>query len=434
MNRTFDAEAAVLGACLLVPQAYWTVADLLGADDFAGDAYRALWGAIETLARSGAAIDVVTVADRNPRLATLAYEVASSTASAANVRTYAEIVSREAIARRVRAAGLRISKLAGKDALPEGQSILAACAPRVASAIKPVRDFLGKSVEVMAQRCEATEELTGLPTSIGALDEITSGWQRSDLILIGARPSVGKTALALQCSLHAAKLGQPVLFLSMEMAGVQLADRLVSHEARVDMQNIRQPKRVDESGWASIGRASEVIQGLPLWVDESSALTLEGVCARVRQADATQRLGLVVIDYLTMMTPPRAESITNAWQAVTRGLKALAKDVRVPVVLLSQFNREAARGEPGLHSFRDTGALEQDADVAILLHRPDEQRRDLVKCNVAKQRNGATGVVWLHFDGATGTFTETDERPESVVRKLNRGYGRPLPNYVGDAA
>lgn len=415
MTRIFDPEANVLGGCLVAGDAYWRVADLLTEEDFAGDQSRALWRTLSELARSGGPIDVFTAGDKNPHIAAFAMECANATPGATNIRAYAEAVQRDAIIRRVRASGQRIAKLADADALGEAQRILAACAPQMASAIKPVREFLRRSVEQMQKRCDATEVLTGVPTSLEWLDEITSGLQRGDLILVGARPSVGKTALALQVTAHAAGCRYPALFLSLEMAGAQLADRLLSHISGVDGQHIRQPKTMDENDWPRITDAGARIDAMPLLIDETSALSVEQVCARIRQANAMERLGLVVIDYLTCIVPPKAEKLTDGIQIITRTLKALAKELRVPILLLSQLNR-AGDSKPSLTSLRESGAIEQDADVVLLLHRPQETQRHLIECIVAKQRNGPIGECFLHFNGATQRFTVTQERPQQAER------------------
>lgn len=420
----FDAEMNVLGGCLLAPQAYWQVADLIDAQDFSRDATRNLWLAIMDTVKSGSDVDVFTVGDRDPRVAVFAAECANATPGVSAIRAYAEVVQRNAITRRLRASGERIARLSGRDALGEAQRIIASCAPKVASAIKPAKDFLRESIARMQERCDATDILTGVPTSLDALDDLTAGWQPGDLIFIGARPSVGKTALALQCAVAAARSAHPVLILSMEMTGSQLTDRLIANIGKIDSKSVRQPKQIDDAGWNCVLRASEVLGMLPMFIDDTPALRMEDVGARVRQANATQRLGLVVVDYLTMMYPPKADTMAMAWQGVTRGLKVLAKELQVPLLTLSQFNRDG-QGAPSLTSFRDTGAIEQDADVAILLDRPDAQNHALIHLIVAKQRNGPVGDMWLHFDGATQTFTPTDERP-TVAAPASR-YGRGMP-------
>lgn len=418
----FDAESAVIGACLIVPDAYWQVADLIGPEDFSRDAYGEIWSAIGDTIRAGHAVDAVTFGERCQKHATLAIECADATPGATNIRAYAEIVQRNAVTRRVRASGARIAKLAGDDSLGEAQRILATCAPKVASSVKSAKEHLKTSVELMAQRVEATEVLTGVPTSLEWLDETLSGWQQGDLVIVAARPSVGKTALVVQAALHSAQQGHPTLFLSLEMSGNQLTDRMIASLARVDMQKIRQPKTLDEGEWTRIGRAGETISGMPLLIDDTSAITVDAIAARVRQADAMHRLGLVVIDYLTQIKPPRANTTNDGVQEITRTLKDLAKRVRVPVILLSQLNRDGDR-EPTLVSLRDSGAIEQDADVVILLHRADADDRGLIKCNVAKQRNGPVGHCFLRFNGAHQTFSVTQESPraKAAVVSLARG-------------
>lgn len=412
--NAFDAEGAVLGACLLVPDAYWRVADLIGPEDFSRDTYAEIWQSLGEIVRAGHPIDPVTFGEHCPKYAVLAVEIADATPGAANVRSYAEIVQRNAITRRVRASGQRIAKLGGEDVLGEAQRILGACAPRMASAIKPAKDHLQASVAMMAERCEQTEILTGVPTSLDWLDEQLAGWQRDDLIILAARPSVGKTALAVQAALHAANAGHPVLFLSLEMAGHQLTNRMLASLSGVDLQSIRQPKRIDETQWPRISTAGERIAKAPLWIDDTSALSLDGVCARVRQANAMQRLALVVIDYLTMIIPPKAQNVNEGLQIVTRRLKQLAKELRVPIILLSQLNRDGD-AKPTLTSLRDSGAIEQDADVVLLLHRPNAAQRELIELLIAKQRNGPTGECFLHFAGDTQRFTPTEERPAVAV-------------------
>lgn len=387
MNR-FDAEAAVCGALMLDAQAYWRVADVLTADDFHDDRLRDLFGIVAALAKRGVPADAVTVGEQNPDMAAFAAQTANATPGSANVRAYAEIVARDAVARRVRIGGQRIAKLAGDDVLGEAQRILGACAPNQTGSVKPVREFLRESVTRMQERFDATEVLTGVPTGIEKLDELTAGLQRGDLIVIAARPSVGKTALALQLSLHAAGVGHPVLFASLEMSGSQIADRALSHLAAVSCVSIREPKRLEEHEWAKVSAAGAKLGALPFFIDDSSGLTVEGICARVRQMNSTKRLGLAVIDYLGLMKLPRAEKKTDAIGEVTRQLKGLAKELQIPVILLCQLNRGADNSEPRLSSLRDSGDIEQDADVVVFLHRPDESDRGHVKAIVAKQRNG----------------------------------------------
>ena len=420
MSRV-DAEAAVLGACLIDQQAYWRVADILGADDFARADHRALWESIAELRRAGADADFVTVGEKTPQLANLALELASNTPGSSNVRSYATWVLQAAVERRVQVAGQRIAKLRGDDVLGEAQRILDTCQPRATSAVRSIRSFLQDSVKVMQERCDATDILTGVPTSLDWLDEMTSGWQRGDLIVVAARPSVGKTALALQCALHAAKVGHPVFFASLEQSGAQIAERSLAHLSGVSLQHITQPKLVEEHEWARITDAGSVINELPIQIDETGALTAEAICARARQCNAEKRLGLIVIDYLTQISPPTAKTTADAIQIITRSIKALAKELAVPVILLSQLNRDG-EDRPILKNLRDSGAIEQDADVVIFLHRPDPSRREIIELIIAKQRNGPCDTTYLHAAMDKMRFGPTDYKPAAVV-PTNRPKG-----------
>lgn len=419
MSR-IDAEAAVLGACLLDPQAYWRVADMLAADDFGAAEHRALWETVAELRKDGIDADFVTVGERRPELGSLAVQLSNSTPGSSNVRGYAEWVLQAATERRVRAAGQRIAKLSGAEALAEAQRIMAACQPRSMSAVRSLRSFLKDSVALMQSRWDANEVLTGVATSLDWLDEQTAGWQRGDLIIVAARPSVGKTALAIQCSVHAAQLGHPVFFSSLEQSGSQIAERATAYVSNVSMQHILQPKRVEEHEWNALGDAQTKLAELPFLIDETGALTVEAICARARQANADKRLSLIVIDYLTQITPPKADKMADAIQMITRTLKALAKELSVPVILLSQLNRDGD-DKPVLKNLRDSGAIEQDADVVVFLHRPDKEQRHLVEIIIAKQRNGPIGATYLHAAMDKMRFLPTDETPKPA--RPVRGFG-----------
>jgi replicative DNA helicase len=287
------------------------------------------------------------------------------------------------------------------------------------SAVKPIKAFLRETIVTMQQRLDSTELLTGVPTSLEWLDEQTAGWQRGDLIVLAARPSVGKTALALQCALHAAQAKHPVFFASLEQSGCQIAERALSSLAKVSLLSIRQPKKLGDEEWGRIsGDAAKAIAEMPLMLDETGALTVDAICARARQCNADKRLGLIVIDYLQQIAPPKADKLADAIQIITRALKALAKELAVPVLLLCQLNREGDE-KPLLKHLRDSGAIEQDADVVVFLHRPQQDSRELVELTIAKQRNGACESTYLHADMEHMRFVPTEDRP--VVRQIGRG-------------
>jgi replicative DNA helicase len=431
-----DAEAAVLGSVLVDSSAYWRIADLLTEDEFANGQHRRLWALLTDMARAGDALDAITVGQRDPSLEQLAFDCASVPCSVHNARTYAEAIVRKSTERRVIAAGQRIAGLRGEDALPEAQRILASCSPRTAGTARHAKDVLRESSKALVARYESQEALTGIPTSIPALDDLTSGWQRDDLAIIAARPSVGKTAFALQAAIHAALAGTPVAFFSAEMSARQLMDRAIAHVGRVSLKGIRSPKLIEAEGWDGITRASMELAKLPLWIDDSSPMTVDMIAARVRQLDAEHRIGLVVVDYLTHLKLPKADRRDLAVGEATRALKSLAKSMHVPVLLLSQLNRDAANGRPSLTALRDSGDIEQDADTVIFLHRPDENDRCYVELLLRKQRNGETGECYLHADMQHMRFTQTEERQRAEPARRSGfragGFGSARDRAAGE--
>lgn len=423
-RQDFDAESAVIACLLRDSAAYWRVTDVITADDFRQVDLRALWNVIEGEVRAGRPTDAVTIGDIEPSLGVLAVEISSRTAgSVPHVRTYAELMSRKALERKVKQAGQRIAQLQGEDTLGEAQRILGACTPRGGSSIGTLGEFVRKSLAGIVERGQADAQITGVATGFAPLDELTGGWQRTDLIIVAARPSVGKTAFALQTAIAAAQADVPVMFVSLEMNGTQLADRAIAHLTGVNALHIRNPKEMEGEEWDRLPSAKAIAEALPLRIDESLAATVDAIAARVRQVDAEQRLGLVVIDYLTYIQPPKAENTTEAIQAITRMLKSMAKELNLPVMLLSQLNRDGD-DEPELKHLRGSGAIEQDADVVLFLHRPDKSNRELVKVKVAKQRNGPLGDFHLSADMARMRFTPTHySKPMAEFKPRSRGFG-----------
>lgn len=424
--KRFDVasiERAVVGACLLDPAAYWRIADVLRLDDFFVGANKLVFTAIAELSAANQSRDSMSVTEYLQRHNLLdlvggsdyVMRMDADAYSSANVRAHAEILSRKAIERRVVDAGAKISKLAGDNVLGDAQRLLAACLPRDNGMVRKAKDFVRESMSGVLERYRSDAAITGLETSFPTLDEMTAGYQPGDVIIVAARPSVGKTAFAVQTAVHAAKLKKSVLFASLEMTGVQLLDRIVAHVAEINPMHLRQPKKLPEEHWGRLTTAKVAIDGLPLYIDETPSLTIEALGARARQLhaqqlDSEEPLGLIVIDYLQYMQLPRAESVAEAIQIVTRSLKSLAKELRVPIILLSQLNRDGDE-RPTLKNLRGSGAIEQDADVVVILHRPDKKRREIVLADVAKQRNGPVGEVYLEALMDRMRFNETDYEP-----------------------
>lgn len=421
----FDVEAALLAAMMADEQAYWRVADIVVPEDFASADHRALWTAVAEAAQRREPVDAITIGEKYPWLGQLALSVVTGVGVASNARAYAELIVKRCTERRVKAAGQRIAQLVGDDTLGEAQRILAACVRQQGPGARSIGEFARESVRAAVEKHGQPEAITGVPSGFAELDDLTAGWQRGNLIVLGARPSVGKTGLALQFAIHAAIHGFPGLFISLEMTGTQLTDRALAQVGNINALHIRAPKRMTDDEWPRLSAAQRMLDDVPLLIDEGSARTIEAICARIRQCNATQRLGLVVIDYLTQMTPPRADRADLAWQIVTRLLKQTALELKVPIMLLSQFNREGA-DRPTLTSFREAGSIEQDADECIGLWRPDPEKRNIVALEVLKQRNGPVGTIYLDANVQQQRFEVTEWAPPVVPPKKGgngRGYG-----------
>lgn len=433
MRRSeFDAERAVLACVLADGASYWQVADLVAEDDFQQADLRSIWRIAVAQAKAGEPTDAVTLGEIRPALAEVALSIQANTvASLRNVRAYAGLLGQRGLERKIRQVGQRIAQLSGEDVLGEAQRLLATCVPRGGSAVGTLGEFADQSMAEILSKAESDAEMVGVPTGYEDLDQLTGGWQKTDLIIVAARPSVGKTAFALQSSLHAACQNRPTMFISLEMSGKQLTDRALAHLGGINSLHIRTPKQMEEWEWPALTAAKAKADTLPFRIDESPNATVDAIAARVRQVNAEHRLELVVIDYLTYIRPPKANTVADAIQEITRALKGLAKELQIPVVLLSQLNREG-EGAPALKHLRDSGAIEQDADVVLFLHRPDQGDRDLIKVTVGKQRNGPLGEFCLRADMARMRFHATDDMPRQ--RPVADGFDSLKPRRASAAA
>lgn len=412
MSRSHDAEQAVLGGCMLEPAAYWRVADVLTAEDFSDGRHARLWRVIGDLVRDGSAADPVTMCELDSGLGDYPLKMANATPSTANIRAYAEIVAKHAQHRRVVAAGGQIARVGPDDSLGEAQRLLAAAAKPELTAIKAAREVLNEFVADLQRKCDAESELTGLATGFPGLDQMTSGLQPSDLIIIAGRPSMGKTTLAQNIAEYVAvgsddendpRPARRVLFFTQEMRAAAVLARSIASLGHVPFNAIRSPKSLQDEHWPRIQNASARLKASGLLFDESCGITAEQLCARARQCHNAAPLSLIVIDYLQYMRLPQAASASLAVQEVTRELKALAKALNVPVLLLSQLNRSLeARADkrPVMADLRESGAIEQDADVIAFIYRDEVyhaggKSKGFAELLIRKQRNGEIGTVPL---------------------------------------
>ncbi len=438
LPHNVEAEQAVLGALLIEETAYDLVADRLEADDFYVHAHRLVYTACAELAQEKQVIDPVLLHQRLeakgllgaavPR--DLPFALAKGLGTAANVRHYAGVVSELARVRRVQLVAQSVLAR-GYEAGANVQEYLEAAQQEVFAAaqggntdtLRLIKEPMLKAIEAIdatqARVREGKSTVTGVPTGITALDQKLLGLQPGALIVLAARPSVGKTALALNIGTYAATRAQKrVAIFSLEMPSEQLAMRILAAEAKLDFWRMTQGL-LQQTDWDRIMAHGDRIGSSRIWLDDNFVLSPVELRAKCRKIKREGGLDLVIIDYLQLMNAPGAQSREQEIAIISRSLKSLAKELQVPILALSQLNRsiEKRKGDsPMLSDLRESGAIEQDADVVMFLHRPGDekdgdggqQRADVqeIELHVAKQRQGPTGVVDLVFFKANTFFAE----------------------------
>ena len=432
--HSIEAEQSVLGGLLIDNSAFDRIADVVTDNDFYRDDHRRIFRHISRLIERSMPADVVTVdeatkggedKDRTGGLAYLA-ALASNTPSAHNIRRYAEIVRERAIMRRLVAVGTEIADTAfnpmGKEVgqlLDEAESKvfqIAEAGARTRQGFKDIQQELTKVMERidMLYHKDNPSGITGVPTGYHDLDSRTSGLQPGDLIIVAGRPSMGKTALALNFAEHVAVENKlPVGIFSMEMSGTQLAMRMLGSIGRLDQHKLRTGRLTDED-WSRLTNAVGKLHDAPIHIDETPALNALELRARARRLHRQYgTLGLIVIDYLQLMESTKeGENRATEISEISRSIKALAKELNVPVVALSQLNRgleQRPNKRPVMSDLRESGAIEQDADLILFIYR-DEVYNDatpdkgIAEIIIGKQRNGPIGTTKLTWLGEYTRF------------------------------
>ena len=430
--QSVEAEQAVLGGLMLAPDAYDRVADQLNDQDFYRRDHQLIFRAIRELAEKGKPFDAVTLGEwfesmgQSELVAGGAYliELASTTPSAANIVAYAEIVRDKAVLRQLIEVGTTIVNDGFQPDGRESGEILASAEQQVfaiaEAGAKGKTDFtamnkaLSEAFDVLQTRYAAGGSVTGLPTGYTEFDEMTAGLQPTDLLILAARPAMGKTTLALNIAEYAAiKSKKAVAVFSMEMSASQLALRLISSNGRVNAQRLRSGQLEDED-WSRVTSAIRMLKEAKIFIDDTPGLSPEALRAKARRLKREHDLGLVVIDYLQLMSVPgNSENRATEISEISRGLKHLAKELNVPVIALSQLNRSLetrADKRPVMADLRESGAIEQDADVIVFIYRDDYYNKEnspdkgLAEVIIGKQRNGPTGSIKLKFFGEYTRF------------------------------
>ena len=432
--HSVESEQSLLGGLLLDNAAWDRIADLVVEADFYRDDHRRIFKHVSRLIEQGKPADVVTVfaaleksgeADEAGGLAYLG-EMASNTPSAANIRRYAEIVRERAILRRLVTVGDEIAasalKPSGKDAkmlLDEAEARvfeIAEAGARNAGGFVPIQPLLGQVVDRIQELYDrdSPSDITGVPTGLIDLDAKTSGLHGTDMIVVAGRPGMGKTTLALNIAEHVAVEERlPVAIFSMEMPGTQLAMRFLASVGRLDQHRIRTGKLNDDE-WQRLTFALGKLHEAPIYIDETAGLNPIDLRARARRLYRQfGKLGLIVIDYLQLMTSLKdSDNRAAELSEISRSIKSLAKELNVPVMALSQLNRsleQRPNKRPVMSDLRESGAIEQDADIIIFIYRdeiynPDSADKGSAELIIGKHRNGPTGRVRMTFIGEYTRF------------------------------
>jgi replicative DNA helicase len=434
--QSIDAERALLGSIMLKPDAIHEVSDIVSTDSFYVEKHRLIFRSFIDLAASGSPIDLLSTSNRLKEMNEIERaggngylaELVSAVPTAANIKYYAEIVQKKAMMRGIIEAAAEITEI-GFDESRAIEEIVDSAEKRLGEVTSSptMRKFVAIGDELKAawerfdNLSKGDHEMRGIPSGFPALDNLLAGFQRSDLIILAARPSVGKTALALDIARQTAiKHGTPVGIFSLEMSSQQLVDRMLAAEARVDAWKLRTGKIDSDDEFERIRDGMERLSKAPIYIDDqpaNNALVMRSVARRLKREHG---IGLLIVDYLQLMTSTsnrQSDSLVQQVTEISRSLKILARELDVPVIALSQLSRaiEQRRGRPRLSDLRDSGSIEQDADVVMFIHNEDrykedgEEKSNVVEILVEKHRNGPTGKVDLYFDAKRVTYLPVDK-------------------------
>lgn len=448
--QNIDAERALLGAIMLRPEGIHEIEGTLVSDAFYVGKHKIIFEAMQTLALRHEPIDILSITHRlteDKRLeqaggASYLSELAQDVPASTNVRYYADIIDRKYVLRNLVSAGEYIAEL-GMDASVENvEEVIDQSEKKIfdisnspkGKVVTSLKDNLDEAWTRIEHLHEHQGDIRGISTGYANLDSLLAGFQPSDLIILAARPSMGKTTLALDIARKAAtKNNAPVLVFSLEMATQQLVDRMLAAEARVNAWSLRTGRLNADTEFSSLRDALDRLSKAPIYIDDQPSNTIARMRSLARRLKVEKGLKLIVVDYLQLMMPSKNyDSMVNQVTEISRSLKALARDLDVPVLALSQLSRavESRGGKPRLSDLRDSGSIEQDADVVMFIHREDKYNENSDKPNIAeilieKHRNGPVGKAELYFDEKTGTFLDVENSKgfEVLTKGGNADFG-----------
>ena len=434
--QNLEAEASLLGAILIDSDSLIKIADIISSQDFYDPRHQKIYEAINQLYNKQYAIDVLTITDQvknNGHIeavggASYITELTNYVPTASHIEQYADIVSQKALRRRLIKASQNIAEL-GFDETKVLQSLIEEAETNIFNVsqqhikqnVVSLETILAESFDRLDDLHKDKNKIRGVPTGFKDLDNILAGLQKSDLFILAARPSMGKTAFALGLAHNIAVQSQEtVLLFSLEMSKEQLVDRLLSTESGVDAWNLRTGNLTD-ADFEKIGRAMGTLSEAPIYIDDTPGISVSDLRTRARREAHLRPLGLIIVDYLQLMSGSRSFGEGNRVQEISeisRGLKGIARELNVPVIALSQLSRSVESITPQipqLADLRESGSIEQDADVVAFLYRedyynPETERRSIIDIFIKKHRNGPTGEVELFFDRQKQKFRSLDTK------------------------
>jgi replicative DNA helicase len=440
--QNLEAEQSLLGSLLLDKEAIIRVADILQPEDFYRDAHRFIFEAILDLFQKREPIDVLSVANRLQEVNRLEniggrsylISLSNSVPTASHVINYANIVQRKATLRRLIQSGTDITELGFDEesnmdeTLDKAQRSLYSVSQKyLRNVFQPMKSLLTEAFDRIDELHRESGKLRGIPTQYPDLDNILAGLQRSDLVVLAARPSVGKTSLALDIARHVAVKGKIATgIFSLEMSKEQVVDRILCSEAGIDLWKLRTGKlsdRGEDNDFTRIGHAMGVLADAPIFIDDAATTNVMEIRARARRLQMDHGLGLLILDYIQLVeSKGRSDSRVQEVSEITRALKSLARELNIPILALSQLSRAVEARSPAipkLADLRESGAIEQDADVVLFIYRKGMDRsirdvsleeRNIAQIYVAKHRNGPTGVVDLYFNEGSASFQNVEKQ------------------------
>jgi replicative DNA helicase len=436
--HSLEAEKTVLGGILVNNESLNVVMSIITPEDFYKESHQKIIERISALVDKGLPVDLLSLSEEMQRAGLLeeaggmAYlsSLMDGVPKSLNVEYYAQIIKEKALLRRLIVSSAKIitasyeQKEEADDLLNEAQAaILEVAEQRIRPGLVPVRALTAPTLDMIRRFAERKEAVTGVPSGFRSLDGLTAGFHPSELVIVAARPSMGKTALALNIAQHAAmRADRSAAFFSMEMAKEQLVIRLLCAEAQLDIKRVR-TGFISEREFEKLKLAGEALSRANIYIDETPGVTIMEMKAKARRLRMEQHLDIIFVDYIQLMRPGgRFENRNQEMSFITRSLKELAKELQIPVVGVSQLSRSPEKGRreprPLLSDLRESGAIEQDADVVIFIFRPeyyhpdDESLRGLAEVSVAKQRNGPTGSVNLAFIREYARFADMEFTPQ----------------------